>query len=206
MNPFFKDGTRLRIDPKVESEFSDQFILNDHEVEILEISGEGFVRIRAAGKDADDGAEGWLRETNLSRIERKAGLVGVEELAQMAVDALATSEVNVRELEAQVRMGHTELLLRDEMLADRDSDLAELREELAAMEVKLAKVAYLARAPHGEDPEPLASAGATPEAAPTPGLMTTKATSASVSTEWLDMAYMVSCGTKKWSPGERRKD
>ena len=163
MNPYFKDGTRLRIDPKLKSEFSDQFILNDHEVEILEISGEGFVRIRAAGKDADDGAEGWLRETNLSRIERKAGLVGVEELAQMAVDALATSEVNMRELEAQLRSELTEL---DEMLADRDCDLAELREELAAMEAKLAKVTHLARAPQGEDPEQLASAGATPEAQP----------------------------------------
>ena len=193
LNPFFKDGTRLRIDPKVESEFSDQFILNDHEVEILEISGEGFVRIRAAGKDADDGAEGWLRETNLSRIERKAGLVGVEELAQMAVDALATSEVNVRELEAQVRMGHTELLLRDEMLADRDSDLAELREELAAMEVKLAKVAHLARAPHGEDPEPLASAGATPEAQSVPVAQSVRA----------ELPYVAHQGSPRRSPMRR---
>ncbi len=129
MNPYFKDGTRLRVAPEVQSEFSDMFILNDHEVEVLALAANGFVEIRDVKVDS---ATGWVRATNLSRIERKQGLVGLEEIAQLAVDALMEREEKVADLEAQ-------LSERDDQLQARDAALSELKVELAALTEQLAK-------------------------------------------------------------------
>ena len=47
LNPYFRDGTRLRVGPLKEKDaFSGEHILNDAEVEIIEVLP-GFVRVQA---------------------------------------------------------------------------------------------------------------------------------------------------------------
>ena len=57
LNPYFKDGTRLRISPDRESGFTDQYVLNDKEVEVLGTC-DGFVNIQACDPDPT----GWCRK------------------------------------------------------------------------------------------------------------------------------------------------
>ena len=37
LNPYYRDGTRLRVSGEADADFNEQFVLNDYEVEILEI-------------------------------------------------------------------------------------------------------------------------------------------------------------------------
>ena len=82
LNPYFRDGTRLRLDPVKESAFTGQHILNDAECEILELSIEtGFAKVREVsglmGWDADSErprVEGWGARRNLVRMRRQSGL------------------------------------------------------------------------------------------------------------------------------------
>ena len=87
LNPHFTDGTRLRISPAADAEFTDGFVLNDTEVEILE-NADDFSRVRAATPPPPedtataDGAapaaaaaiEGWVRTRNITKRKRGAGL------------------------------------------------------------------------------------------------------------------------------------
>ena len=131
-NPYFKDGTRLRVGPTQEDAMLDQYLLNDDEVELLEFSGEekAFVRVRRRGRDDDDEGEaaapqpeGWVRTRNVSKIQRQAGLPDLGELAQMAVDALASSERQVNELET--------------LLVNKDDEIAQLKAALSELEKRL---------------------------------------------------------------------
>ena len=47
LNPYFQDGTRLRVGPDREAAFSGEAILNDVEVEIVDLSDDGFARVRS---------------------------------------------------------------------------------------------------------------------------------------------------------------
>lgn len=63
-------GSSLAV--SAQAKFSDQHVLNDAEVEVLELT-EGFAKIRVC----DDGnglVEGWLRQRNLTRQKRTVGL------------------------------------------------------------------------------------------------------------------------------------
>ena len=74
LNPYFKDGTRLRISPDRESGFTDQYVLNDKEVEVLGTC-DGFVNIRACDPDPNGLVpQGWVRARNLTRAKRAVGL------------------------------------------------------------------------------------------------------------------------------------
>ena len=72
LNPRFSDGTRLRTGPSPDASFSGDYLLNDAEVEVLEITPCGFVRIR--GRDSRNSVEGWVRASNLSTHNRRVGL------------------------------------------------------------------------------------------------------------------------------------
>ena len=74
LNPYFRDGTRLRLGPEREAKFSDQYILNDEEVTVLQLAENGFVNVRGD----KDKAEGWVRSRNLTRMQRSSGLLAVE--------------------------------------------------------------------------------------------------------------------------------
>ena len=80
LNPFFTDGTRLRISPEEKAEFNDQYILNDAEIEVLTLEN-GFAKVREteASHQAEGqvNAEGWVRERNLSKLKRESGLFGL---------------------------------------------------------------------------------------------------------------------------------
>ena len=117
-NPFYKDGTRLRLGPDVTDGFSDDHLLNDHQVEIIEVLGDS-AKVRQTNESAK---EGWVRQRNLSRIERSAGLADLEQLAQMAVEALQQREVQISELE-------------DAMHA-REEEFEGLREQLIALQAE----------------------------------------------------------------------
>ena len=72
LNPYFRDGTRLRLGPTRDDPFSEQHILNDAEVEVLELSQEnGFAKV---GEVSGAMAEGWVRGRNLVRRKRGTGL------------------------------------------------------------------------------------------------------------------------------------
>lgn len=73
LNPYFRDGTRLRLGPDKESKFSDQHVLNDAEVEILELEN-GFARVTTCDSDTHAPCDGWLRARNLTRVKRASGL------------------------------------------------------------------------------------------------------------------------------------
>jgi SH3-like domain-containing protein len=73
LNPYFTDGTRLRVRPDQDADFNEQFILNDAPIEIVAIEN-GFARVRDL--DHPD-AEGWVRERNLARHKRESGLARV---------------------------------------------------------------------------------------------------------------------------------
>ena len=71
LNPYFKDGTRLRLRPEREAPFGDDHILNDAEVEVLDVHESGFILVRAE----DNLVEGWVRGRNLTHKGRGKGLV-----------------------------------------------------------------------------------------------------------------------------------
>ena len=66
-NPFFSDGTRLRLRPEDDVAFSGH-ILNDTMCEVLDIANGSYALVRSC--DADAPAEGWVRRRNLTRLER----------------------------------------------------------------------------------------------------------------------------------------
>ena len=70
LNPYFKDGTRLRLRPERESPFRDEYILNDARVEILDL------RDAFALVCCEEGGinEGWCRKRNLTHVGRATGL------------------------------------------------------------------------------------------------------------------------------------
>ena len=71
LNPFFKDGTRLRTRPDRDAPFTDEHVLNDAQVEVLEKSEADFVLIRCEEQDI---VEGWVRSRNLTHVARATGL------------------------------------------------------------------------------------------------------------------------------------
>jgi hypothetical protein len=76
LNTQYLDGTRLRTGPRVDDEFSGQFVLNDQQVEILALE-DRFAKIRSCGEGVPEATtlvEGWVRTRNLSAVKRKAGL------------------------------------------------------------------------------------------------------------------------------------
>ena len=70
LNPYFRDGTRLRLGPERDADFSDQHILNDAEVIVLDVSSNGFAKVQSC---EDFSVEGWVRQRNLIR-QRLEGL------------------------------------------------------------------------------------------------------------------------------------
>lgn len=84
-NPYFADGTRLRLAPDRESEFAEGAAIdNDEEVEIVAVSPNGFSMIRACenGKTS----EGWVRNRNLTRRRRVRGLASVKKSPAAAIN------------------------------------------------------------------------------------------------------------------------
>ena len=77
LNPYFRDGTRLRVGPLKEDAFSDEFILNDSEVEVVDVAAGGFARVRTV--DETIFADGWCRSRNLTNVKRGLGLRGTRE-------------------------------------------------------------------------------------------------------------------------------
>lgn len=74
-NPKFYDGTQLRQGPEADSEFNGQFVENDEEVEILELSANGvFAKVQTQNSNDGQQKEGWVRVQNLSKTRRKKGL------------------------------------------------------------------------------------------------------------------------------------
>ena len=76
LNPYFQDGTRLRVGPDREAAFSGEAILNDVEVEIVDLSDDGFARVRSFDANGVVVADGWIRERNLTHVKRGMGLRG----------------------------------------------------------------------------------------------------------------------------------
>ena len=67
-NPYFDDGTRLRVRPEDDVAFSGH-ILNDTRCEVLDIADDGgYARVRSC--DANAPAEGWVRRRNLTRLTK----------------------------------------------------------------------------------------------------------------------------------------
>ena len=73
LNPYFQDGTRLRLRPEKESPFGDKYILNDAEVVVLDLAGDGFVKVSECDC-LGEATEGWVRQRNLVRERRTKGL------------------------------------------------------------------------------------------------------------------------------------
>ena len=86
LNPFFSDGTRLRMKPEDASDFTGQHVLNDVQVEILEMA-DSYARIRGPVDRHASLGEGWIRVRNLSRHLRGQGLVALEAPATPATPA-----------------------------------------------------------------------------------------------------------------------
>ena len=142
LNPYYRDGTRLRVAPEASAAFNEQFVLNDYEVEVLDVTRTGgggendgapeeWALIRSCGDEAtkDTAVQGWVRAVNLTRIRRAVGLPGLEQIAQMACDALAAREKEVLELEAQ--------------LSRREDEIATLKSKLAAAVAEAAENAKM---------------------------------------------------------------
>ena len=90
LNPFFTDGTRLRMKPEDASDFTGQHVLNDVQVEILEMAN-SYARIRGPVDRHASLGEGWIRERNLSRHRRGQGLVTLEAPATPATPGAPTT-------------------------------------------------------------------------------------------------------------------
>ena len=143
-NPYFKDGTKLRLGPSQDDEMMDQYVLNDDEVEVMEIRNDtGFVSVRRVGSDLT----GWVRGRNLSNIRREAGLQDLGELAQMAVDELVKREADMEELE--IRIADQEEDLREQRkkigqqifeIARQRGEIARQRDEIGTLKQELVKV------------------------------------------------------------------
>jgi uncharacterized coiled-coil protein SlyX len=143
-NPYFKDGTKLRLGPSQDDEMMDQFVLNDDEVEVMEIRNDtGFVSVRRVGSDLT----GWVRGRNISNIRREAGLQDLGELAQMAVDELVKREADMEELE--IRIADQEEDLREQRkkigqqifeIARQRGEIARQRDEIGTLKQELVKV------------------------------------------------------------------
>ena len=169
-NPYFKDGTKLRLGPSQDDEMMDQYVLNDDEVEVMEIRNDtGFVSVRRVGSDLT----GWVRGRNLSNIRREAGLQDLGELAQMAVDELVKREADMEELE--IRIADQEEDLREQRkkigqqifeIARQRGEIARQRDEIGTLKQELVKVtaagkiAQYVRAKHPPTP------GVNPECEP----------------------------------------
>jgi hypothetical protein len=65
------------------------------QVEILETADNGFAKVRCVG---DGETEGWVRARNISRIERKTGLLAIEQITQMAIDEVRPPQPSHRTL------------------------------------------------------------------------------------------------------------
>ena len=69
LNLKYKDGTRLRETADDESKFNGVWVDNDVSVEVEDVRT-GFVLIKK-----QDGSSGWIRERNLTKEQRKSGIV-----------------------------------------------------------------------------------------------------------------------------------
>ena len=79
LNPYFRDGTRLRLGPDKDAKFSDMSILNDAEVVVLGLTEDGFAHVRAVDEPMFGMTpEGWVRSRNLTRVRRLAGIKNEE--------------------------------------------------------------------------------------------------------------------------------
>ena len=169
-NPYFKDGTKLRLGPSQDDEMMDQYVLNDDEVEVMEIRNDtGFVSVRRVGSDLT----GWVRGRNLSNIRREAGLQDLGELAQMAVDELVKREADMEELEIQIADQEEDLREQRKKIgqqifeiARQRGEIARQRDEIGTLKQELVKVtaagkiAQYVRAKHSPTP------GVNPECEP----------------------------------------
>jgi hypothetical protein len=68
LNPKYKDGTRLRALAAADSAFNGVWCPNDIQLQIVEVEGE-FLRVQKP-----DGQSGWIRNRNLTRSQRVAGV------------------------------------------------------------------------------------------------------------------------------------
>ena len=64
LNPYFRDGTRYAAWSRKDADFSDQHILNDAEVIVLDVSSNGFAKVQSC---EDFSVEGWVLQRNLIR-------------------------------------------------------------------------------------------------------------------------------------------
>jgi hypothetical protein len=144
-NAFFLDGTRLRVEPGEKAAFyKDRFLLNDAAVEVLAVAQDGlFLKVRAlaglvgsgiatgvAGDpDEQPAVEGWVRAKNVSRHERKAGLVGVTAASAQADGGGAAA--------AQTAAGTGGAAATDRVLAALDEMRERMEEKFEALNKRM---------------------------------------------------------------------
>ena len=68
LNPKYKDGTRLRAAAADQAPFNHVWVPNDSKLKVLEIAP-GYVHVQKT-----DGERGWMRERNVTRTVRVAGV------------------------------------------------------------------------------------------------------------------------------------
>lgn len=68
LNPKYKDGTRLRAKAADGAPFNGVWVPNDSKLTVIDVAP-GFVLVRKG-----DGQQGWMRERNITRSARVAGV------------------------------------------------------------------------------------------------------------------------------------